>query len=129
MKKRQREEMERQKDLLLHRKIPSHRPETTNGATAISLDHSLDYSARLDSTHHHVDGLLDQGRATLTGLRNQGAALKNIQKKMISMANLLGLSSTVIHAIERRTSTDRWILFGGMIVTLFIMFLLYKWLF
>jgi Golgi SNAP receptor complex protein 2 len=47
---------------------------------------------------------------------------------MISMGNMLGLSSTVIHSIERRSASDWWLLFGGMIVTLIIMFMLYKWL-
>jgi Golgi SNAP receptor complex protein 2 len=47
---------------------------------------------------------------------------------MISMGNMLGLSSTVIHSIERRSSSDWWLLFGGMLVTLILMFVLYKWL-
>jgi Golgi SNAP receptor complex protein 2 len=61
-------------------------------------------------------------------MRFQGSTLKNIHKKMISMGNMLGLSSTVIHSIERRTASDWWILLGGMLVTLIVMFVLYKWL-
>jgi len=72
--------------------------------------------------------LLEQARLTISSLRFQGASLKNIHKKMISMGNMLGLSSTVIHSIERRSASDWWLLFGGMIVTLIIMFMLYKWL-
>jgi Golgi SNAP receptor complex protein 2 len=72
--------------------------------------------------------LLEQARLTISSLQFQGASLKNIHKKMISMGNMLGLSSTVIHSIERRSASDWWLLFGGMIVTLIIMFMLYKWL-
>lgn len=72
--------------------------------------------------------MLEQGRLALMSLQLQGATLKNIRKKMISMGNVLGLSSTVIHSIERRTAGDWWILFGGMLVTLVVMFFLYKWL-
>ncbi|CAF0752438.1 unnamed protein product [Rotaria sp. Silwood1] len=127
LKKQQREEAERQREALLHRKFTPTSVSST-GATHINLDHSLDYSQRLDSTHEHVDGLLDQARITLRSLQFQGSTLKNIHKKMISMGNMLGLSSTVIHSIERRTAGDWWILFGGMLVTLIIMFVLYKWL-
>ncbi|CAF2506408.1 unnamed protein product [Rotaria sp. Silwood2] len=126
-KKQQREEAERQRELLLHRKFTPTNV-SPNGATHINLDHSLEFSQRLDSTHQHVDGLLDQARVTLRSLQFQGSTLKDIRKKMISMGNMLGLSSTVIHSIERRTASDWWILFGGMLVTLIIMFVLYKWL-
>jgi Golgi SNAP receptor complex protein 2 len=127
VKKQQRDEYERQRELLLHRKFTPSNPDS-NGATHINLDHSLDYSERLDSTHARVDGILEQARLTLDNLRTQGVTFKNIHKKMISLGNMLGLSSTVIHSIERRTASDWWILFGGMIVTLIIMFVLYKWL-
>ncbi|CAF1009728.1 unnamed protein product [Adineta steineri] len=128
LKKQQRDEAERDRELLLHRKFTPSNVDS-NGATHINLDdRTLDYSQRLDSTHNLVDNYLDQARATLDSMRTQGLNLKNIHKKMISMANLLGLSSTVIHSIERRTASDWWILFGGMLVTLIVMFVLYKWL-
>jgi Golgi SNAP receptor complex protein 2 len=75
-----------------------------------------------------VDGILEQARLSFSNLQFQGATLKNMHKKMISLGNMLGLSSTVIHSIERRSASDWWLLFGGMVVTLIIMFVLYKWL-
>ncbi|CAF4445674.1 unnamed protein product, partial [Rotaria magnacalcarata] len=74
------------------------------------------------------DSYLEQARLTLESLQFQGSTLKEIRKKMISMGNVLGLSSTVIHSIERRSAGDWWILFGGMLATLIVMFVLYKWL-
>lgn len=113
--------------MLLQRKFTPSNVDS-NGATHINLDHSLQYSQQLDSVHARIDGILDQTRATFSNLRLQGVNLKNVQKKMISLGNTLGLSSTVIHSIERRTASDWWLLFGGMVVTLIIMFVLYKWL-
>ena len=126
-KKQERDERERQRDLLLQRKFTPINPQS-NGETHLNLDHSLHYSQQLDSVHARLDGILDQAGASLSNLRIQGLNLKNVQKKMISLGNMLGLSSTVIHSIERRTASDWWLLFGGMIVTLIIMFVLYKWL-
>ena len=113
--------------MLLQRKFAPSNVDS-HGATHINLDHSLHFSQQLDSAHTHVDGILDQARLALTSLQTQGLNLKNVQKKMISLGNVLGLSSTVIHSIERRTASDWWLLFGGMVVTLIIMFVLYKWL-
>lgn len=126
-RKQQRDEAERQRDLLLRRKFTSNNVDA-NGATHINLDHSLQFSQQLDSAHTHVDRTLEQANQAYTNLRNQGLNLKNIHKKMISLGNTLGLSSTVINSIERRLKSDWWLLFGGMIVTLIIMFVLYKWL-
>lgn len=54
--------------------------------------------------------------------------MKGVRKKMLNFAQTLGMSNTVMRLIERRTAQDKYILFGGMIVTLIIMFILYKWL-
>lgn len=59
-------------------------------------------------------------------LRHQGLSMKGVRKKMLNFAQTLGVSNTVMRLIERRTTQDKYILFGGMIVTLIIMFLLYK---
>jgi Golgi SNAP receptor complex protein 2 len=127
MKKQQRDEAERARQALLHRKFT---PSTANvnGETQLQLDGALDFSERLDSAHSNIDNSLEQGRLTLLSLKSQGELLKTIRTKMITMGNFLGLSSTVIHSIERRTTSDWWLLFGGMIVTLVVMFVLYKWL-
>ena len=46
---------------------------------------------------------------------------------MLDIVNKLGLTNTVMRLIEKRTYQDKFILFGGMIVTCVIMFLLWKY--
>lgn len=46
----------------------------------------------------------------------------------MDLASTLGLSNTVMRLIEKRTTQDYYVLFGGMVVTLFIMWILYQWL-
>lgn len=43
---------------------------------------------------------------------------------MLDVANSLGLSQTVMKLVERRSATDQYIFYMGMVVTLLIMFLL-----
>ncbi|CAF1044472.1 unnamed protein product, partial [Didymodactylos carnosus] len=121
-KKQQHEQEERARDLLLTRKFGPNttvtsRTATDSGDTQIQLDHALDYSDRLDSTHMHVDNILSQAQSVLGNLRTQDLTLKGVRTKLISMGNTLGLSSTLIRSIERRAKSDWFILFGGMILT------------
>lgn len=44
--------------------------------------------------------------------------LQKTQKKILDTANHLGLSQNVIRYIERRSAQDKWIFYGGMIITL-----------
>ena len=42
------------------------------------------------------------------------------------MASVLGMSNTVMRLIERRSTGDKYILIGGMVVTCVVMFLVVK---
>ncbi|MGH0173230.1 UNVERIFIED_CONTAM: hypothetical protein FKN15_010655 [Acipenser sinensis] len=49
-------------------------------------------------------------------------------KKMLDVANMLGLSNTVMRLIEKRAFQDKFIMIGGMVVTCVVMFLVVKYL-
>lgn len=49
-------------------------------------------------------------------------------KKMLDVANMLGLSNTVMRLIEKRASQDKFIMVGGMLITCVFMFLVVKYL-
>ena len=53
--------------------------------------------------------------------------MKGIRKKMLDVASMLGMSNTVMRLIERRSEGDKYILFGGMIVTCLIMYIVVKY--
>uniref|UniRef100_A0A8C3KT16 Golgi SNAP receptor complex member 2 n=1 Tax=Chrysolophus pictus TaxID=9089 RepID=A0A8C3KT16_CHRPC len=50
------------------------------------------------------------------------------QKKILDVANTLGLSNTVMRLIEKRAFQDKYLMIGGMIVTCVIMFLIVQYL-
>ena len=49
-------------------------------------------------------------------------------KKMLDVANMLGLSNTVMRIIERRATQDKFIMIGGMLLTCVFMFLVIRYL-
>lgn len=99
---------------------------TPNGAdTTILIDASLQHNQRVQASISNLDELIHAGSNILSNLKEQGGFLKSFQKKILDISNMLGLSNTVMRMIERRSSQDKIILFGGMIATCFIMLLLY----
>lgn len=47
---------------------------------------------------------------------------------MLDVANMLGLSNTVMRLIEKRATQDKFIMMGGMLITCIVMFLVVKYL-
>ncbi|XP_072047398.1 Golgi SNAP receptor complex member 2-like [Amphiura filiformis] len=117
-----REQEERDREELLSRSF------TTNDEASIMIDHELQHNDSLHNAHRGIDDLLGQGSATISNLRDQRSMLKGAHRKILDVTNTLGLSNTVMRLIEKRTFQDKFILFGGMIVTCIIMYLVFKYL-
>lgn len=96
--------------------------------TSILIDHALQHNTQLHGAHRGMDDLINSGSAVLSSLRDQRGNLKGVQKRMLDVANYLGMSNTVMRFIERRSHQDKYILYGGMFVTCLFMFLVYKYL-
>lgn len=98
----------------------------------------------LDNAGENIDRYINMGRQALQELYEQRSILKVIlrlvhgfllddqldsclmhvqstQKKLLDVANSLGLSSSVIRFIEQRTVADRYILYGGIVVCILAM--------
>lgn len=80
---------------------------------------------RVEGFHIQVDELLDTGTNVLTQLREQRESFRSFDDRFRSIAANLGMSSTVMRLIERRTYTDKLILFGGMIIFTIFMVAIY----
>jgi Golgi SNAP receptor complex protein 2 len=130
-RKYQRDEEERERDALMSREFAPNdasRSHGVSGDTSILIDAALTQHQRVSSAHKGVDQLIDTGANVLASLRDQRGTLKGVQRRMLDVMNTLGLSNTVMRLIDKRSNQDRFILFGGMIVTCIIMFLVWKYL-
>ncbi|AWP19189.1 putative Golgi SNAP receptor complex member 2 [Scophthalmus maximus] len=118
-----REAQEREREELMSRTF------TTNDAdTSIPMDETLQQNSNLHNAHRGMDDLLGSSSSILNGLRDQRSTLKGTHKKMLDVANMLGLSNTVMRLIERRATTDKFIMIGGMLLTCVFMFLVIRYL-
>ncbi|XP_033926095.1 Golgi SNAP receptor complex member 2 [Melopsittacus undulatus] len=118
-----REQQERQREELLARTF------TTNDSdTTIAIDETLQFNESLQNAHRGMDDLIGSGTNILQGLRDQRVTLKGTHKKILDVANMLGLSNTVMRLIEKRAFQDKYFMIGGMILTCVIMFLVVQYL-
>ncbi|KAL3888471.1 hypothetical protein ACJMK2_000867 [Sinanodonta woodiana] len=122
-KRYQRENEERERENLLTRKF-----ERNNGDTTVMIDAALQHNTKLQDANREIDNLIGSGSSIITNLREQRLTLKGAHRKILDIANTLGLSNTVMRLIERRTTQDKFIFYGGLILTCVIMFLAWRYL-
>jgi len=122
-KKYQRDAEDRDREALLSRTFT-----TNDDDTSVMMDHALQHHNSLGNANREVDNLLGHGASIIGSLRDQRSTLKGAHKRILDVANTLGLSNTVMRLIERRTYQDKFILYGGMLLTCLIMFLVWKYL-
>jgi Golgi SNAP receptor complex protein 2 len=96
---------------------------------AISMDGYMSQEQdKILQSHREIDDMLAQGSETLLSLRNQREMLKSTRTKVLDIVNTLGMSNTVMRFIEKRSSKDKVILFGGMIAFTIFMFLVWRYI-
>ncbi|KAL3809907.1 hypothetical protein ACHAXA_005321 [Cyclostephanos tholiformis] len=72
-----------------------------------------------------MNELLATGANTLTGLVGQRSRMRWVNRKMLDIGNKIGLSNSTMRMIERRDATDAYLVFGGMVVTMLVIYFLY----
>ncbi|CDJ57767.1 golgi SNARE protein, putative [Eimeria maxima] len=81
---------------------------------------------RLQESRTMLDSVLSQGWSVVGQLVSQNAALKSARRKVLDMASSSGVASTLLGAVGRRQQGDKWLVYGGMIITLIFFFVIYR---
>lgn len=99
---------------------------TANDNTAnIGIDignREAQHANKLGRAHGEMDRIIDQGHQVLENLNRDTHVLKGAKTKMLNVLNTLGLSNTVMRLIDKRTTQDKFLLYGLMIVSALIMY-------
>lgn len=70
--------------------------------------------------HRGVDDLLGSGASMLQSLREQRDRLTATRNRLAGIFGSLRLSNTTMKYIEKRLKEDRYILYGGMAITILL---------
>jgi len=49
------------------------------------------------------------------------------QRKALDILNTVGLSNSVLKLVERRHRVDKWIAYAGMITTVIVVYMFWRW--
>ncbi|XP_067644106.1 probable Golgi SNAP receptor complex member 2 [Eurosta solidaginis] len=103
----------------------SHRFSANTGPTetCLDMDFSLQHHTQLSNAHQGVDEMIASGGNILTSLINQRETLKSAHQRIHAIGSTLGLSNHTMKLIERRFVEDKYVMIGGMVVTLLIIVL------
>lgn len=82
----------------------------------------------LNNSSRIMNDYLATGKETLDSLLSQRERLKSVKRKLFDILNYLGLSNTIIRVVEKRDYVDKLIVYGGMIVIILILILVYCYL-
>mmetsp|Transcript_35776 Transcript_35776/g.80388 ORF Transcript_35776/g.80388 Transcript_35776/m.80388 type:complete len:210 (-) Transcript_35776:27-656(-) len=115
---RQRRERE---ELMMRRR----KNRTTGDGVADEMAQLAEEADSLASSHGMMNDLLASGQSSLSSLVNQRQKMRWINRQVLNIGNKLGLSQSTIRMIERRDTTDAYLVFGGMITTLLVIYCLY----
>lgn len=72
-----------------------------------------------------LDEMISQGSSTWDQIAGQNKVLKGARRKLLDAANSLGVSQSLVAVIDRRQTGDKYLIYGGMALTLFILFSLW----
>ena len=92
-------------------------------ADSVAVDAFLGERRSLASSGSMVDELQQSGEAILGSLRLQRSLLKGVHRKVLDVGSTLGLSSSLMRIIERRTAGDRVLVYGGSVLVALLLVL------
>ncbi|TPX58113.1 hypothetical protein PhCBS80983_g03361 [Powellomyces hirtus] len=108
----------------------------------LMFDSMLKENQVLDASGNRMDEMLHMGQEALQELYQQRDTLKastakrprnsccflGAQRRLYDIANHLGLSTSVIKYIERRTTEDKWLFLGGVTIAILVMWFIVHYL-
>ncbi|XP_055911262.1 probable Golgi SNAP receptor complex member 2 [Eupeodes corollae] len=115
-KQRRQVEIDEREQLLNHRF-------TSNQETCLDIDFALQQNTSLNNAHTGVDEMISTGANILGSLINQRETLKGAHRRILAIGSTLGLSNHTMKLIERRFVEDKYVMIGGMIITLLVIML------
>ena len=109
--------MQREKEAAAREELLNQNFQPNNRETALYIDHSLQHHTALNGVNRSLDDMWETGNAVLDGLRSQKNVLKKAHRRLLDVTNMMSLSNSVMRLIERRSTQDKFILYGLAILT------------
>jgi golgi SNAP receptor complex member 2 len=84
--------------------------------------------ASLGNSNQTADRIIEIGQSVHASLVNQNLRLEGSRSRVSEILGTLGMSQSLMKAIERKVGQDRVLVYGGMVVTIVVLFLVWWFL-
>lgn len=82
-------------------------------------------STSLASSQNMVGELLMSGQAQLSSLIDQRKRMRGVKRMVLNIGSMLGMSNNTMRMIEKRDENDMYLVFGGMLVTCIVIYVVW----
>jgi len=99
----------------------------SQGTASVTVDALLAERTSVAHSHSMVDEFTDLAGSVLGSLRQQRGVMKSAHRKVLDVASTLGMSNTLMRMIERRTTGDKILVYGGTLLIVALIVLIWYW--
>jgi Golgi SNAP receptor complex protein 2 len=96
-------------------------------AESVAVNAFVQERASLLGSHAAMDGVTAAAAGVMGALREQRGVLKNAHKRVLDIASSLGVSNSIVRIIERRTTGDKILVYGGSLLIALLCLVLFWW--
>ncbi|ESS66123.1 SNARE protein [Trypanosoma cruzi Dm28c] len=87
-----------------------------------SLKHLENERKSLHYARARVRAMLDESNSVMKALRDQGGRLEGTGSKVADVLESLGVANSTILQIMRRNKVDAWLVYGGILLTMLLLY-------
>nr|CCC94546.1 putative SNARE protein [Trypanosoma congolense IL3000] len=90
-----------------------------------AIQHAENERTSLQYSRARVRAMLDESSSVMKALQDQGKQLEGTESKLADVLESLGVSNSTILQVLRRNRADAWLVYGGITLTLFFLYLVW----
>ncbi len=91
------------------------------------MQHEARAARHVQNSKRVLEEAYETGVGMLGAMAGQRERLKATHRKVLDVLNRVGLSDSLLRLVERRQRLDKLLVYGGMVVTLFLVALFCWW--
>lgn len=109
------------------RELLERRTAGVGGGLVFDTQHEARAARHVQNSKRVLEEAYETGVGMLGAMAGQRERLKATHRKVLDVLNRVGLSDSLLRLVERRQRLDKLLVYGGMVVTLFLVALFCWW--
>lgn len=101
------------------------RRKNVSSSVGIEQEQLTEESGSLQNSHNMMRDVIGSAESSYVSLTQQNKRLRGINSTLVEIGNVLGITQTTMKIIERRDKSDAYLVLGGCILTMIVIYVCY----